>query len=107
MPEPRDLLLILDAAPISSDLERHYRITQKISPRVLIVEGAGASAKKELQTMEGVEAVLEPGERPAPEIRGALNDAELIFVDAYAQRAVPKKRHGDGLDWDAAGFLPP
>jgi hypothetical protein len=107
MPEGRELLLILDAHQPSTNLLQRYRVTQKASPRVVIVEGGDDSTKEELQTIEGVEVVLEPGERPSSDVRGALSDAELLFVDAYAQRARPKKRQGEGLNWDAEGFLPP
>lgn len=80
---------------------------QKVSPRVMIVEPAGNAAKEELQAMNGVDAVLAPGEVPADDIRGTLTQTEALFVDAYAQRSRHKERLGDGLDWDAEGFLPP
>ena len=80
---------------------------QKVSPRVVIVEPAGDATKEELQTMTGVKAVLEPGERLGADLRGTLTDTEALFVDAFAQRARHKERPGEGLDWDAEGFLPP
>jgi 5S rRNA maturation endonuclease (ribonuclease M5) len=107
MPEPRELLLVLDARRPSADVLRQYRITQQASPRVMLVEGRDDSTKEALQTLAGVQAVLEPGETLSKDLRKELGDAELIFVDAHAQRSRPKKRRGEGLDWDAEGFLPP
>ena len=107
MSEHAELLLILEPSPVAGHLAERYRITQRASPRVLIVEGANGAVKDELQRIEGVKAVLEPGERPPSELRRSLSAAELIFVDAYAQRGASKSRPGDGLAWDTEGFLPP
>jgi hypothetical protein len=73
----------------------------------VIVEPADDATKEEMQTMNGVNAVLEPGESPVGDIIGALTDTEALFVNAYAQRSRQKERLGEGLDWDAEGFLPP
>jgi hypothetical protein len=106
MSERRDLLLIL-GADSSANKPEVYRVTQRVSPRVVIIEPHGDTTKEELQAMNGVEAVLEPGESPAGEVRKTLTDTEALFVDAHAQRARHKERPGEGLDWDAEGFLPP
>jgi hypothetical protein len=107
MPERRDLILILGADHSAGDLGENYRVTQRLSPRVVIVEPSGDTTKEKLQTMKGVDAVLEPGESLAGDVRSTLTDTEALFVDAYAQRSRHKKRLGEGLDWDAEGFLPP
>jgi hypothetical protein len=107
MTEHTELLLILEPPSVSSHLAERYRITQKASPRVVIVEADAVSSKDELQKIEGVKAVLAPGEGPPPELRHTLSAGELIFVDAYSQRGVAKTRPGDGLAWDTEGFLPP
>lgn len=107
MSDPHELLLVLDARRSSANVLREYRVTQQASPRVMLVEGGDDSAKQALQTLDGVDAVLEPGEAPSTDLRRELTDAELVFVDAYTQRSRPKKRKGEGLDWDAEGFLPP
>lgn len=106
MTDRREWMLILDADRLRPDLTP-YRVTQQVSPRVLIIEPAESAAKEELMATEGVEAVLEPGEIAADEIRGTLTPTEALFVEAFIQRARQKERPGEGLNWDAAGFLPP
>jgi hypothetical protein len=106
MPERRDLILILGPGHSVDHSRGGYRVTQSVSPRVMIVEPSADTTKEELQTMNGVDAVLEPGESLAGDVRTTLNDTEALFVDGYAQRS-PKERLGEGLNWDAAGFLPP
>lgn len=106
MLERRDLILILSPGH-SVDSGEGYRVTQSVSPRVVIVELSGDTTRENLQATNGVDAVLEPGEILTVDIRRTLTDAEALFVDAYAQRSRPKKRLGEGLDWDAKGFLPP
>jgi hypothetical protein len=93
----RELLVILDNDRRPLEL----RVTQKISPRVVIVQ-----VENEPE-IEGALAVLAPGEELAEDVRKTLTQSEAMFVAAFAQRAQPKTRIGDGLDWDAAGFLPP
>lgn len=100
-------MLILDADSQERSAPERYRVTQRVSPRVVIVEPSVDLTKEQLQATSGVTAVFEPGERPDAAVRGALTDTEALFVDAYAQRGRPKARPGDGLSWDAEGFLPP
>ena len=106
MSERRDLLLILHADH-SGDVPEGYRETQRVSPRVVIVESHDDAATEELRTMNGVDAVLEPGEYPPAEVRKTLTDTETLFVDAHVQRFRQKERPGEGLAWDSEGFLPP
>ena len=100
-------MLILRAAHSVDDPGERYHVTQKVSARVWIVQLDDDVTKEELQMLDGVAAVLEPGEGLADDVRGKLTNSELIFVDAYALRSRPKQRLGEGLDWDAEGFLPP
>ena len=106
MSELRDLLLILHADH-SGDAPEGYRETQRLSPRVVIVESHDDAAKEKLRTMNGVDLVLEPGENPPAEVRETLTDTEKLFVDAHAQRSRQKERPGEGLSWGSKGFLPP
>jgi hypothetical protein len=99
------LILAPDQSPRES-LGR-YRVTQRVSPRIVIVEPAADATKEEMQAMSGVDAVLEPGESPTGDIHNSLSDTEALFVNAYTQRTRIKQRPGEGLDWDAKGFLPP
>ena len=107
MAERRELMLILGADHSAGNSRERYRVTQQVSPRVVIVELAGDSTKEELQTMKGVDAVLEQGAPIPDDVRRTLTGTEALFVDAYAQRARNKERPSEGLDWDAKGLLPP
>jgi hypothetical protein len=107
MPEPNEFMLIVGADHSAARDGGLYRVTQKVSPRVLIIQPAGGTSKEELQSLKDVETVLEPGERPAGDIRRTLTDTEALFADAFAQRSRTKERLGDGLAWDAEGFIPP
>lgn len=100
-------MLILGESHTQDDSHGRYRVTQKVSPRVMIIELTGDTTKEQLQTMPGVDAILEPGESLASEISGNLSPIEAAFVAAYTQRSRPKTRQGDGLNWDAEGFVPP
>ena len=106
-PQRRDLMLIFRTDHSADEKRGCYRVTQKVSPRVVIVEPAGGVTKEELQTVKGVDAVLEPGEKPGEDVRATLTDSEALFVEAYAQRSPNGGRLGDGLAWDADGFPPP
>ena len=103
--ERRDVILIRSPGYSLDNLEVH-RVTQRVSSRVGILELSAHTGKEELQAMTGVDAVLEPGERLSGEIRSTLSDSELLFIDAHTQQTL-KPRVGEGLDWDAAEFLPP
>jgi len=107
MSEPRELMLILGADHSAAESSGRYSVTQEVSPRVVLVEPAEGITKEELQAMNGIDGVLEPGEVPAGGLRALLTDHEALFVDAYALRSRPKQRPGESLAWDAEGFLPP
>lgn len=107
MAQKQELMLILNADRDLDDAHERYRVTQKVSPRVLIVELIGNATKEELKAMSGVDAVLVSGEKPASEIIASLTETEALFLEAFTKRSQPKARPGEGLDWDAGGFLPP
>lgn len=100
-------MIILE--PDSPDPTAHapYRVTQRVSPRVMIVETAPGVTTQDLQRIDGVAAVIGPGERIDAAQRSSLTATESLFLDAFAQRYKPKERLGEGLSWDASGFLPP
>jgi len=100
-------MLILDADFQDESAHGQYRVTQRVSPRVMIVEPAVDVTKEHLQATDGIATVLEPGESADAATRQALTATEALFVDAYAQRFRHKERPGDGVSWDAPGFLPP
>ena len=104
MSEPRELLLILDENA-SDEILQSQRVLQQISPRVVIIESE--RPRNEVEGMKGVQAVVEPGESMSEDVRDMLTSSEALFADAYTRRARAKERPGEGLDWDAEGFLPP
>lgn len=109
MRERRELMLIFAADPSAVDSRGRYHVTQRVSSRVVIVEPAEDVTKEDLRAANRVAAVLEQGESLAFEVRETLTETEALFVAAYSARSPKseKKRLGDGLTWDAEGFLPP
>ena len=107
MKNSQELLLVLSASPPPSAHSGRYRVTQKVSPRVMLIEPADDATREELEAADGVAAVVTPGGSLDAAVRETLTEIESLFVGAYAQRSRPKERPGEGLDWDAEGFLPP
>jgi hypothetical protein len=107
---PKELLVIVareHASRLIEQIRNRHTVTQVVSPRVLVVAASG-SAAPELAAISGVSVVV-PGERPR-EIPGDLDETERLFVDAWITRMTElrsKKRAGEGLSWDAPGFVPP
>jgi hypothetical protein len=87
-----------------TQLTNQPTMTAAMSPRIAVL--ANAAAAEQLRHHPQVEAVIM---RPEDEIPNSLNQAERLFVSAWAknQRASDKVRPGEGLAWDAPGFLPP
>jgi hypothetical protein len=107
VPEPRrEALLILDAAAVNDVLpvlRNSATVTQVVPPHLALVSAFDAEA---LRKLPGVRFVLTDD---IPEqAREDLEPAEKLFVDAWEARSQPKReRPGNGLAWDAPGFLPP
>ena len=98
-----EMLVLVDVEVVGDRLAQ-FRVPQRVSPRVFLVSGA---ARDDLQALEGVLAVLEPGATLPDELRRTLTESETLFADAFARRAETKQRPGEGLSWDAEGFEPP
>ena len=107
MPEPSDLLLILKAGHHAANQPGSYRVTQQVSPRVVIVEPLGDTTKQSIEELDAVDVVVERGVGVAGEITEKLTKSEALFVTAYSKRGPEKRRPGDGFHWDAEGFMPP
>lgn len=107
MQSSNELMVIFSSGHSAEDAPQGCRVTQKISPRVAIVELVGQAGKTALEASDSVAAVLEPGQEPPVELAAALSETEALFVKAYQQRAQLKQRPSEGLAWDAEGFLPP
>jgi len=107
MLERSELMLVFSVGDAARELRGRFRVAQQVSPRVVLVEAVDDLSKQELQTMIGVDAVLGAGESLPSRVRQTLTPTEEVFVDAFEQRGRGKERPGEGLSWDAEGFLPP
>ena len=101
-------LVILDAnraEEVLSGAAGLVKVTQRLPPRLAIVEG-DADGVAALRNIHGVVGVFDG---PVPEtVLGELNPTERLFADAWvsSRRSKPDRR-GEGLPWDAEGFEPP
>jgi hypothetical protein len=77
-------------------------VTQMLPPRLLLVR-AEPDARTTIRGLPGVIGLFDR----AADVSVELSPQERIFVEAWAARAAPKTRAGDGLDWDAPGFEAP
>ncbi len=106
----RELLVILNgdrAEEAGKQLNANYKVSHVASPRVMVVEGE-QSELAGLRAMPGVTAAT-AGELPPGAIDG-LDDSESLFASAWLSRikeGSSKQRPGEGLSWDAPGFIPP
>ncbi len=106
----RELLVILsgDRAQESfKQVSANYKVQHEASPRVFVVEGGQGELVK-LRSISGVLAAT-AGDLP-PKVLESLDDGEALFVAAWLSRikeGSSKQRRGDGLSWDAPGFVPP
>lgn len=104
-----EVLVVLEAAHAAQaldELRRHAPVIGVLPPRLAVV-AAAAGQVRELRTLPGLEALFE---NEIPEaFRASLEPGERLFAEAWLarQREKGKPRPGDGLPWDAPGFLPP
>jgi hypothetical protein len=84
-----------------------FRVMHVASPRLVVVERTPAALVAVRNGVDGVVAVSE-GEL-SPVLLDRLGPEEQLFAEAWASRMAEteKERRGEGLDWDAPGFLPP
>jgi hypothetical protein len=105
--DPREVLVVFRAGmpgDAFARLRNEYRVTAMAPPRIAVV--AGVEDIERLTRRPDVEAVMTTMSDAAPD---SLTDAELLFVNGWRARhqSGVKSRTGDGLAWDAPGFLPP
>lgn len=106
----RDLLVILSgdrAAESFKQVSANYRVHHVASPRIIAVECPPGELAG-LRSIPGV-TVVTSGGVPSKVMEG-LDDSEALFVTAWLSRIKEepaKQRLGEGLSWDAPGFLPP
>lgn len=102
----RDYLLLLEpsaATPALDQLKRVASVIHMHHPRIVIVKTV-PSLETRLQEINGVIGIYR---RPMQELPTDLTDSERLFVRAWERSFQPKSRPGDGLSWDAPGFVPP
>jgi len=101
-----EYLVILHRQSAPEALPVRFRVTQVVSPRVVVVQTSPGEPPPSA-SLPGVLAVTD-GELN-PEVTETLDETEALFVAAWTSRMTgpPKQRRGDGLSWGASGFLPP
>jgi hypothetical protein len=101
------VILNRESAPETlAALSAQFRVTQVVSPRVVIVS-TGPGEHPPPASLPGVLAATN-GELN-PMVAATLDETEMLFAAAWASRVTgpPKQRKGEGLSWDSPGFLPP
>jgi hypothetical protein len=102
--------MVLDEDAVGETLDRlrgTFRVMHVASPRLVVVERTPAATAAAAQGVEGVVAVSD-GELPQ-ELLDRLGPEDQLFASAWASRMTDtaKERKGEGLAWDAPGFVPP
>jgi hypothetical protein len=103
---PEALIVVEPAAHESvwRDVGALVAVTQRLPPRLAIVQGdEGALAR--LRDVSGI-VVVTSGDVP-DQLSSGLSESERLFAHGWVLGRSPKQRPGDGLAWDAEGFLPP
>jgi hypothetical protein len=109
-----EFLVVLDPVPAAAATEDPLpalraaaRVTQVLSRRLVLVQAGGAELVAAVRAVPGVALVqTDPAAELSVDATG-LDEKERLFVAAWRARSRPKQRPGEGLDWDAPGFLPP
>jgi hypothetical protein len=104
-----ELLIILKNAGDEAlqYMKTNHRVLHLISPRVMVIQRPEGDHALNLRDVSNVEATIEPGDEVPVEILQDLNETEALSARAWTHRAKPKTRPGEGLSWDAPGFVPP
>ena len=103
---PREYLVILETGRSDkalAQLKTVADVTQMLAPRLVLVR-PDADVQKRVSLLDGVVGVYDraPAQLPAD-----FSRAERLFISAWEARQVPKARPGEGLSWDAPGFVAP
>jgi hypothetical protein len=106
---PHSEFLVIITGPQPDEIRRglrgRYQVTQSISTRVFLVRADATGLQA--PSPEGCQ-VFSQAHVPE-EILESLDEGESLFVSAWLARLrqAPKRRRGEGLDWDDPGFEPP
>jgi hypothetical protein len=103
----KEVLVVLssDASSRALDgLRGRYPVKSLLPPRIAIL--GGESDIPALHALPEVEAILTTPTDPLP---SSLSPTESTFIMAWQarQQSAEKDRQGEGLPWDAEGYLPP
>ncbi len=103
-------VLILFKEPPSqravADLKVRYAVKALAPPRIAALH-LQESQLQDLERMPGLAAVLKGPSSPLP---ASLTEQERLFIAGWQQQQEGeggKRRKGEGLPWDAEGYLPP
>ncbi len=103
-PVPEQLIIVTGRLPDEAlkRLRQRCEVTQSVSSGVFLIRGEPSGL-----TPEGVHVFSTPD--VPDEILNSLDEHESLFVAAWQSRLQqpPKKRPGEGLDWDDPEFEPP
>lgn len=106
----REVLVILSGDRMAESFKQvssNYRVQHVASPRVVVVQCSQGELAG-LGSIPGVTVVT--GGDPPSGLMESLTDSEALFVAAWLSRiqeGSSKQRPGEGLSWDAPGFVAP
>ena len=101
-----ELLVILEpglAQEALTQLRLVTSVTQVLAPRLILVR----ADRDTMARAKRIRGVLEVYNDAPLKFPSNLTSSERLFVSAWKARRRPKTRRGEGLPWDAPGYLPP
>lgn len=102
----RERLVILEARladEARAKLEAVGLVTQVLRPRLLLIR-ADPKVDESVARIKGVLGIYDA---VPPSLPSDLSSEERVFISAWDARRQPKTRPGEGLPWDAPGFVAP
>lgn len=103
-----EMLVVLTATHAQQtreNIESQFQLRHIVSDRILVIDKPDAKRIALLRAIPGIEAATI--DALPQDILNSLNQTEALWVAAWFERKRPKQRPGEGLAWDAPGFLPP
>lgn len=100
-----ETLIVVTSPTTLAEVERRWFVVQSYPPRIAILR----ASVEQVQGIKGI-VVLDPAKLEATEsaIKPPLSETERFFVNAWLLgRQAKPSRKGEGLPWDAPGYLPP
>jgi hypothetical protein len=107
MPDVRhEVLVVLEPRAAEKALARLRSVSQVIQvlpPRLAFV----LVDAKNMARLARIQGVLKAYDDVPAKFPSDLTASERLFVSAWKARRQPKTRPGEGLPWDAPGYIPP